>query len=365
MNRKIIIGGGGTGGNVYPAISIANAIKSFELNIEILFVGAEGKLEMEKVPEAGYPVIGLPVIGFPRKIGFKYFTFFYKLFKSTIKSQKIIKQFRPDLVVGVGGYASGPIVKAAIKYGIPIVLQEQNSFAGFTNRILAPKAQKIFVAYEGMEKYFPLNKIMLTGNPVRKDILSCFGKREEGLNHFKLSDKYPVVLILGGSLGSGNINKTLMKASGKLPDDIQFLWQTGKNYFLDCIMVVEREGRKNIVVLPFIREMELAYGCADLIVSRAGAGTISELAVVGKPVILVPSPNVAEDHQTRNAMALTRKNAALMIKDDETDEKLIDTINKVISDKLLRTRLSENIKKLAITDAAEKIAEEILKNFKH
>ncbi len=361
MSKKIIIGGGGTGGHVFPAIAIANAVKVIDPGIEILFVGAEGKLEMEKVPEAGYPVIGLPVSGFPRKMSLKYIMFFYKLLKSMIKAKGIIRRFRPDIVIGVGGYASGPIVKAASKYNIPVVLQEQNSYAGITNRILAKKAKKIFVAYEGMEKYFPSEKIALTGNPVRKDIINCSRKMEEGIKHFGLNGNSPVVLILGGSLGAGNINETIMKALEVIPGDIQLLWQTGKNYFSKCEQAVDNLSLTNILVLPFIKKMDLAYGCADIIVSRAGAGTIAELAIAGKPAILVPSPNVAEDHQTKNALALVEKNAALMVKDSDAEIKLVDTIINLVSDINMRNTLTENIKKLAITDAAEIIAEETLK----
>lgn len=364
MNRKLIIGGGGTGGHVFPAISIANALKSIDPDIDILFVGAKGKLEMEKIPEAGYSVIGLPVTGFPRKISIKSLTFFYSLLISMIKARKIIKSFRPDVVIGVGGYASGPIVKAASRSGIPVVLQEQNSYAGITNRLLASRAQKVFVAYEGMGKYFPSEKIIFAGNPVRKDIINSSQKREKGLKHFGLKEKYPVVLVLGGSLGAGSINNAVKKNIGMICVDIQLIWQSGKIYFPECSEALKGSERKNVVLLEFIKEMDLAYACADIIISRAGAGTISELALTGKPVILIPSPNVAEDHQSRNAMALVEKNAAIMIKDSEAENKLADTINDLVQDEERRKILSRNIEKLAIPDAAERIAEEILKLFK-
>ena len=361
MAKKIIIGGGGTGGHVFPAISIADALRAADPDIDILFVGALGRLEMEKVPEAGYKISGLPVSGFRRSWSVKNLSFFSKLLKSMIKARKIIREFKPDLVLGVGGYASGPILMAAAGKGVPVILQEQNSYAGLTNRILASKARKICVAYEGMEKYFPPEKILLTGNPVRQDILSCREKKRDGLMHFGLDEKYPVVLILGGSLGARTINETICKGLHKLPGTIQLLWQTGKLYYKDALMCAEKSGALTVKVMSFISEMNLAYGCADIIVSRAGAGTISELAIAGKPVILVPSPNVAEDHQTKNALSLSGKNAALLVRDSEAGDKLIDVIINLTENEALRNELAEKIIKLAIPDAGEKIAGEIFK----
>ena len=361
MNKKIIIGGGGTGGHVFPAISVAHALREIQPGIEILFVGAKDRLEMEKVPEAGFAIEGLPVTGFKRSFSIKNLRFFVNLFKSARLSRQIILRERPDAALGVGGYASGPILRAASKAGVPIVIQEQNSYAGITNRLLAHHASRICVAYEGMEKYFPADKILLTGNPVRKDIINCGGKRNEGLRHFGLLDEKPVVLIIGGSLGARTINETIGNALSELPDNIQFLWQTGKIYYQRALKMLNVTKRLDIKVLPFIKEMDLAYGCADIIVSRAGAGTISELAIAGKPVILIPSPNVAEDHQTRNAKALTEKNAALMVKDVDAARMLIPAILELNLNEELRKILAENIKKLAIPDAAVRIAKEVLK----
>jgi len=361
MSRKIIIGGGGTGGHVFPAISIADALKRSDPGIDILFVGAQGRLEMEKVPAAGYKITGLPVAGFSRKLSFSNISFFIKLLKSIIRAKKIIKDFKPDVVLGVGGYASGPILRAAARSAIPVIIQEQNSYAGVTNRLLAPYARKICVAYNGMEKYFPPEKLLITGNPVRQDILACSGKRTEGLQYFGCNEKDPVVLILGGSLGARTLNETIRDSLDILPENIQFLWQTGKLYFDEASAATNKTGKPNIKVFPFISEMSLAYGCADIIVSRAGAGTISELAIAGRPVILVPSPNVAEDHQTKNALSLLQLNAALLVKDNQAHEKLINTIIDLINNRDLRNTLAMNIRKLAIPDAADKIAGEILK----
>ncbi len=360
MNKRIIIGGGGTGGHVFPAISIADALKKRNPGVEIMFVGALGRLEMEKVPAAGYRITGLPVTGFKRSVSFSNVVFFWKLFRSMRKARLIIKEFKPDVVLGVGGYASGPVCRIAARSGIPVILQEQNSYAGITNRLLGSKASKICVAYPGMEKYFPEEKILFTGNPVRQDILNCNNKKTEGLQHFGLNPTDPVVLILGGSLGARTINETFRNSLSGIPDNIQFLWQTGKGYFRDADEFTKRTGKQNVKVLPFISEMDLAYGCADLVISRAGAGTISELAVAGKPAILVPSPNVAEDHQMKNALALIQQEAALLVKDDEAAGKLINEIINLINNEDLRRQLSENIMKLAIPDAADKIANEII-----
>ena len=361
MCKKVIIGGGGTGGHIFPAISIANALKVHEPDIEILFVGAKGRIEMEKVPEAGFKIVGLPVSGFQRKLTIQNVKFIINLIISVFLSKEIIKKFNPSAALGVGGYASGPVIRAAARKGVPIILQEQNSYAGLTNRLLSKYAFRICVAYEGMEKYFPADKIILTGNPVRRDIIDCHTKREKGIQHFGLDPGKTTVLILGGSLGAKTINEAIENSLSELPRNIQLIWQTGKIFYFNKIHTIKVKIKKNVVVVPFLREMDLAFGCADIIVSRAGAGTISELAIIGKPVILIPSPNVTEDHQTKNAMALVDKNAAIIIKDNEAREKLVKTIVHLVKDIPLRNSLSENIKKFALPEAADRIAEEILK----
>ncbi len=361
-NKNIIISGGGTGGHIFPAISIANAIKEIEPETNILFVGALGKIEMEKVPAAGYEIIGLPVAGLQRRLTIKNISFIFKLISSLRKSKKIIKDFKPDVVVGVGGYASGPVLYKANKMKIPTLIQEQNSYAGITNKLLAKKAKKICVAYEGMEKYFPKDKIILTGNPVRQDLLDKIGSKTEAIKHFKLDSEKKTILVVGGSLGARTINQSVIGDFEKLgKSEFQMLWQTGKYYFDDAKKVAGESEYKNIKVLDFITRMDMAYAAADIIISRAGAGTISELCLVGKPVILVPSPNVAEDHQTMNAMALVNKSAAVMIKDSEAREKLIDaTLGLIENDNEIKL-LSENIKGMALRDSAKIIAEEVLK----
>lgn len=360
-NRNIIISGGGTGGHVFPAISIANAIREIDPNANILFVGALGKIEMEKVPAAGYKIIGLPVAGLQRRLTFKNISFIFKLISSLRISRRIIKDFKPDVVVGVGGYASGPVLRIANKKGIPTLIQEQNSYAGITNKLLAKKAKKICVAYEGMEKYFPKEKLLLTGNPVRQDLLDKIGSREEAIRHFDLESERKTVLVIGGSLGARTLNQSVIGDIEKIgKSDFQLLWQTGKYYFDDAKKVKEEKGFKNIKVLDFITRMDMAYAAADIIISRAGAGTISELCLVGKPIILVPSPNVAEDHQTKNAMALVNKNAAIMIQDIDAKEKLMaTTIDLIENDKQIKS-LSENIKGMALRDSAKIIAHEVL-----
>ena len=361
-NKNIIISGGGTGGHIFPAISIANAIKKIEPDANILFVGALGKIEMEKVPAAGYEIIGLPIAGLQRRLTLKNISFIFKLISSLRKSKKIIKEFKPDVVVGVGGYASGPVLYKANKMKIPTLIQEQNSYAGITNKLLAKKAKKICVAYEGMEKYFPKDKIILTGNPVRQDLLDKIGSKTEALKHFELDSEKKTILVVGGSLGARTINQSVIGDFEKLgKSEFQMLWQTGKYYFEDAKKVASETNYKNIKVLDFITRMDMAYAAADIIISRAGAGTISELCLVGKPVILVPSPNVAEDHQTMNAMALVNKGAAIMIKDSEAREKLIDTTLELINDEREIKELSENIKGMALRDSAKIIAEEVLK----
>jgi UDP-N-acetylglucosamine--N-acetylmuramyl-(pentapeptide) pyrophosphoryl-undecaprenol N-acetylglucosamine transferase len=336
--KRIIISGGGTGGHIFPAISIANALRRIDPGIEILFVGAEGRMEMEKVPAAGYRIIGLPVSGLYRSLTFKNVKVLYRLVMSIFMAKKIIREFCPDVAVGVGSYA------------------------GVTNRLLAKKASAICVAYEGMEKYFPSGKIIKTGNPVRHNFDNLDNLREEALSFFKLKKDLPVVLVLGGSLGAGTINKSLEQDLEKImKSGCQWLWQTGKNYFENINSLITPAMSGMISVHGFINRMENAFAAADIIISRAGAGTISELCLVGKPVILVPSPNVAEDHQTKNALALTYKNAAIMIRDSEASKRLVDEAIKLVSNKKERKSLSKNISMMAARDADVKIAQEVLK----
>jgi undecaprenyldiphospho-muramoylpentapeptide beta-N-acetylglucosaminyltransferase len=361
-HKKVIISGGGTGGHIFPAISIANALRRIDSETEILFVGAEGRMEMEKIPAAGYRIIGLPVAGLYRSLTLKNFSVLIKLLKSLRKARKVIKDFGPDVVVGVGGYASGPVLRQAGRMGIPTLIQEQNSYAGITNKLLAKRASVICVAYDGMEKYFPPEKIIKTGNPVRQNFDDLKSLKDEALSFFDLKKEFPVILILGGSLGAGTINNSLSENINILRDtDCQWLWQTGKYYFENVKALVALSFSGNISVHGFITRMDYAYAAADIIVSRAGAGTISELCLVGKPVILIPSPNVAEDHQTRNAEALSTRDAAMLIKDNQAIKTLVDEAIKLISDKTRRNRFSENILKMADRDADMRIAEEILK----
>jgi UDP-N-acetylglucosamine--N-acetylmuramyl-(pentapeptide) pyrophosphoryl-undecaprenol N-acetylglucosamine transferase len=361
-HKRIIISGGGTGGHIFPAISIANALRKIDAETEILFVGAEGRMEMEKIPAAGYRIIGLPVAGLYRSLTFKNFSVLIKLLKSLRKAKKVIKEFGPDVVVGVGGYASGPVLRQAGRMGIPTLIQEQNSYAGVTNKLLAKRASTICVAYDGMEKYFPSGKIIKTGNPVRQNFDNLKSLQDEALTYFNLKKEFPVILVLGGSLGAGSINTSLSDNINVLRDsDCQWLWQTGKYYFENVKALVSLSFSENISVHGFINRMDYAYAAADIIISRSGAGTISELCLVGKPVILIPSPNVAEDHQTRNAEALSTRNAALLIKDNMASETLVDEAIKLISDKSRRDMLSENILKMADRDADIRIAREILK----
>jgi UDP-N-acetylglucosamine--N-acetylmuramyl-(pentapeptide) pyrophosphoryl-undecaprenol N-acetylglucosamine transferase len=361
-HKRIIISGGGTGGHIFPAISIANALRKIDPETDILFVGAEGRMEMEKIPAAGYRIIGLPVAGLYRSLTLKNFSVLLKLFKSLRKAKKVIKEFGPDVVVGVGGYASGPVLRQAGRMGIPTLIQEQNSYAGVTNRLLAKRASVICVAYDGMEKYFPSEKIIKTGNPVRQNYDNLNLIQEEALCYFNLKKDFPVILVLGGSLGAGSINNNLSENINILRDsDCQWLWQTGKYYFENVKALVSLSFSGNISVHGFINRMDYAYAAADIIVSRAGAGTISELCLVGKPVILIPSPNVAEDHQMRNAEALSSRKAAVLIPDNKAGKILVDEAIKLISDKERREKLSANILKLADREADIRIAEEVLK----
>ena len=361
--KKVIISGGGTGGHIFPALSIANALKRLDKDIEILFVGAEGKMEMEKVPEAGYKLVGLPVRGLQRKLTLSNLKVLWNLWRSLKKAKRVVQEFKPDVVVGVGGYASGPIGKVAANAGIPLVLQEQNSYAGVTNKLLAKKAAKICVAYEGMERFFPKEKIIFTGNPVRKDLLNAANERAEGIAFYGLDANKKTVLITGGSLGAGSINKAMVRWLEKIAGwkNVQVIWQCGSYYHKELEEQLKGRMPENVKFMPFLKRMDLAYACADLVVARAGAGTISELCLLGKAVVLVPSPNVAEDHQTKNAMALVNKQAAVMVKDSEVVERLGEVMEHLLQDDGERKSLSEHILTLAMKDSDEVIAREILK----
>ena len=362
MNKKFIISGGGTGGHIFPALSIAGEIKRRLPDADILFVGALGRMEMEKVPAAGYPIIGLPVEGLQRKIGFYNMVVLFKLLKSLLKARKVLKTFRPDTVIGVGGYASGPLLRMANRMHIPTLIQEQNSCAGVTNRLLAGKARRICVAYQGMEKYFPAEKIVLTGNPVREEVAAGHPDGASARGFFGLEPEKPVLLVLGGSLGARTINESLLKGIQELlHEGIQVLWQTGKLYHRQVLDALQQMATPQICCVDFINRMDLAYAAADLIVSRAGAGTISELCLVGKPVILVPSPNVAEDHQTKNARALVGQHAAVMVTDREAPEKLIPEIRSLIRDAERRTSLGLRCRAMGLPGSAAMIVDEILK----
>ena len=362
-NLRIIISGGGTGGHIFPAVSIANAIKELQPETDILFVGAEGRMEMHRVPAAGYQIKGLPVAGFDRKNLLKNIPVLIKLFKSQLLARKIVKDFRPHAAVGVGGYASGPTLKVAGSMGIPTLLQEQNSYAGVTNKLLAKQAKKICVAYEGMERFFEKDKIILTGNPVRQGLLNSTQSREEAIYSFGLDPSKRTILILGGSLGARTINQCLMSNLDKVKDsEVQFIWQTGKIYIEEAREAVAQAGNLPMLyVTDFISDMATAYSAADLVISRAGAGSISEFCLLQKPVILVPSPNVAEDHQTKNALALVDKNAAIYVKDADAKEKLIDKAIESVNQPQLLKNLSKNIAELAFKDSANVIAKEVIK----
>ena len=362
-NLRIIISGGGTGGHIFPAVSIANAIKELRPDTDILFVGAEGRMEMHRVPAAGYPIKGLPVAGFDRKNLLKNIPVLIKLFKSQRLARKIVKDFDPHAAVGVGGYASGPTLKVAGSMGIPTLLQEQNSYAGVTNKLLAKDAKKICVAYEGMERFFDKNKIILTGNPVRQGLRNHQTTREEAIASFGLDPNKRTVLILGGSLGARTINQCLMNHLDKVKaSGVQFIWQTGKIYIDEARAAVAQAGELPMLhVTDCICDMATAYSAADLVISRAGAGSISEFCLLQKPVILVPSPNVSEDHQTKNALALVNKNAALYVKDSEANDQLLDKAIDAVNQPELLKNLSKNIAELAFTDSANVIAKEVIK----
>lgn len=358
---KIIISGGGTGGHIFPAISIANEIKALKPDAEILFVGAEGRMEMERVPLAGYNIVGLPVMGFPRKPGVSTIKFFINLARSMRVARRVIKHFNPDVVVGVGGYASGPILRVATSLKIPSVIQEQNSYAGITNRLLAKRVDRICVAYDNMENYFPAAKIVHTGNPVRANLSEAINKRQEALDFFGLTENKKVVLVIGGSLGARTLNDSILNSLGLIANsELQVIWQTGKIYYKKIVENLEGKEAANIQVHEFLNRMDFAYAAADLVISRAGAGSISELCLMKKPVILIPSPNVAEDHQTKNALALVKKEAAIMVEDFHAVEKLWPQTLEICKNEEKLKSLAENIATLAKPNAANEIATIIL-----
>ena len=356
--------GGGTGGHIFPALSIANEIRRRFPQAQILFVGAEGRMEMERVPAAGYDIKGLPVCGFDRKHLLRNVKVLMKLWKSIRLANQILKDFKPDIPIGVGGYASGPMLKAAQKKGIPTLLQEQNSYAGVTNKLLAKGAKCICVAYEGMERFFPAEKIVLTGNPVRRNLLECEASAEDAKKALGIDPDKATVLIIGGSLGARTINQSIigdLHKIGAVANEVQVVWQSGKIYDEQCREALKQSGVKNVIQMPFISNMDMAYRAADLVVSRAGASSISELQLLGKPSILVPSPNVAEDHQTKNALALANRNAAIMVADADAPEKLVDTMLATINDPETLSSLGENVERMALLNAAEHIVDEVMK----
>ena len=358
---RIIVSGGGTGGHIFPAVSIANAVRKQHPGARILFVGAEGRMEMKRVPAAGYPIKGLPICGFDRKHLLKNVAVLLKIWKSRRMARKIIRDFKPMAVVGVGGYASGPTLNVAQAEGIPTLIQEQNSYAGVTNKLLAKWADKICVAYEGMDRFFPKEKIILTGNPVRQGLLQQAGSRAEAVAAFGLQPGRKTVLLIGGSLGARTLNESMLGGLKAIASsDVQFIWQTGGYYFARIQETLRQAGKPgNLFVTDFITKMEEAYAAADLVISRAGASSISELCLLGKPAILVPSPNVAEDHQTKNALALVDKEAALYVKDAEAREKLIPLALSVVADEARLAALGQHIRQMAFADAADRIAEEV------
>jgi UDP-N-acetylglucosamine--N-acetylmuramyl-(pentapeptide) pyrophosphoryl-undecaprenol N-acetylglucosamine transferase len=362
---KYLISGGGTGGHIFPAVSIANALRELDPECEILFVGALGRMEMERVPQAGYQIIGLPVRGFDRSRPWRNVRVVIDLLRSMWQARQIVRDFRPDVGIGVGGYASGAAMKVAAKMGVPILLQEQNGFAGVTNKLLKEDAKKICVAYEGMERFFPKEKLILTGNPVRQNLTT--GTKEDAIKYFNqefgvnFTANRKTLLIIGGSLGAGTINQSIIAHLEELAESgIQVIWQTGKNYFANCKAALRRD-MNNIICTAFISQMPMAYAMADLVISRAGASSISELCLLGKPSILVPSPNVAEDHQTHNAMALVRKDAAILVKDINAKEQMVETALALIKDDEELRVLHKNILTLALPDSARHIAEEVMK----
>ena len=362
MAKRVIISGGGTGGHIFPAVAIANALKKLAPDTEILFVGANGRMEMEKVPAAGYPIIGLDIQGFQRNSLFKNVMLPFRLFNSVLRARSIIKDFKPDVAVGVGGYASGPLLYAASKMKIPYLIQEQNSFAGITNKWLGKDAAVICVAFAGMEKFFPAKKIIITGNPIRKEAVDIENKRFAAAELLSLSPHKKTILLTGGSLGAGTLNKSMLAGLDKIiAADVQLIWQTGKYYYQSVLEQIKGKEHPNIKVLEFLHRMDLAYAASDLVISRAGAGTIAELCAVKKPAILVPSPNVAEEHQTKNAVALVKNDAAILIADSVAELELVNIALMLIENKGKCKELAENIGKMALPDADEIIAWEVLK----
>ena len=358
---KFILSGGGTGGHIYPAIAIANELKSRFPDADILFVGAKDKMEMQKVPQAGYPIQGLWIAGLQRRLTLDNALFPVKLLSSLLKSRQIIKQFQPDVVIGTGGFASGPLLQLANSAGIPTVIQEQNSYPGITNKLLSKKANAICVAYEKLERFFPKEKIVLTGNPVRQDLIEVQSKRAEGLTYYNLDPNKKTILILGGSLGARRINQLIEKELEFFASqNVQLLWQCGKFYLEEY----QKFNSANVQVMAFVERMDLVYAAADIVISRAGASSVSELCIVGKPVIFIPSPNVAEDHQTKNAQSIVDKNGAILIKEKELDSAFESTFSNLITNENKQNELSQNIKKLALPNATKAIVEEILKLIK-
>lgn len=362
MAKRVIISGGGTGGHIYPAIAIANALQHKEPDTEILFVGALGKMEMEKVPRAGYNIVGLPIAGIKRSLSLENLTLPFKMFRSLMKAKEVIKDFKPDVAVGVGGFASGPLLMMASMAGIPTLIQEQNSYAGVTNKFLSKRAAKICVAYPGMEAFFPKEKITMLGNPVRSDITYVHLKRAAALEHFALNEGLKTLFVMGGSLGARSINESITEGLGRLVEaGYQVLWQTGKNDIDKAKAAIEKLGTDRVKAFDFIYTMDLAYAVADVVVSRAGALSVSELCLAAKPAILVPFPHASEDHQTKNAMNLVDSNAAILVKDSEARERLVDQALALLDDVTRQRELQMNINKLARPSAADDIAAEVFK----
>ncbi len=363
-NLKVIVSGGGTGGHIFPAISIANAIKELYPDTEILFVGAEGRMEMQRVPDAGYKIIGLPIQGFNRKNPFKNIAVLFKIWKSQRMAKKIITDFQPDVAVGVGGYASGPLLNQAAKMGVPTLIQEQNSYAGVTNKLLAKKAKRICVAYEGMERFFPKEKILMTGNPVRQSLTQVQLTKEEAKKALGLQPGKKTILVIGGSLGARTVNESILQHLQDIRNasDVQILWQHGKFYAEEIKAALDKADKlDNLTATAFIKDMDKAYAAADLVISRAGASSISEICLLEKPSILVPSPNVAEDHQTKNAMALSDKGAAILVRDADAREKLVEVALTTVKDEAKLQSIAANAGKMAFRDSAKVIAQEVWK----
>ena len=358
---RVIISGGGTGGHIFPALAIAKALEKKVSNIEILFVGATGKMEMSKIPAEGYKIKGLWISGLQRRITIKNLYFPFKVISSLLKARRIIKKFKPDIAIGTGGYASGPLLYVAAKKNIPTLAQEQNSYPGITNKVLSKVVDKVCVAYDNMEQFFPKNKIIFTGNPIRQDVLEFASKKQLGISHFNLEENKKTVLVIGGSLGARTINEAIDEnISFFVENNLNLIWQTGISYQKKAEKSVKEKAVKGINAYTFIKEMDKAYGAADIIISRAGAIAISELCCIAKPTILIPSPNVSEDHQTKNAQAVVNKKAALLVKDNEAGSKLVNCLRELYDDTVMQKELIRNIKNLAVMDAADKIANEAL-----